>query len=245
MGSDNVAIGPDADKVLISGNIISGCVGHVSGGGAIMWRSGSGIDLSSEGNCRIENNLIMHNGWGLNIWDATSDNGASPTPVVVNNTVVSNTVSGVYVEDGVPEIFYNILAGNGDYGLEVDDSATNDYNCLYGNTTGNVTGVSLGSNSIQDDPLFIDPEHNDFQVEGYSPCPVDVFDESEAAASPEAPGADILGVSRPQGLGYDIGCYEKTDPALPICYGRSPTTATWTPTRPARGSLNWTTTSPA
>ncbi|SHI60937.1 parallel beta-helix repeat (two copies) [Desulfatibacillum alkenivorans DSM 16219] len=207
-GSDIVQVHSDADNVLISGNVISGCVGHVGGGGAIMWLSGSGIDLTSEGNCRIENNLIMHNGWGITVEDNNTENPYDP--VIVNNTVVSNSVSGVYVVDGAPDIFYNIIAYNRNYGLEVDDGAVNDYNCLYSNTAGNSIGVTLGANTIQDDPLFIDPAHNDYQVEGYSPC-VDAFDESEASASPEAPNVDILGVSRPQGQGYDLGCYEKTD----------------------------------
>ncbi|WP_028315468.1 right-handed parallel beta-helix repeat-containing protein [Desulfatibacillum aliphaticivorans] len=214
LGSDIVQVHSDADNVLISGNVISGCVGHVGGGGAIMWLSGSGVDISSEYNVRLENNLIMHNGWGVKVWDDATGNAVAPAPVIVNNTVVTNMVSGVYVLDGAPDIYYNIIAYNRDYGLEVDDSAANDYNCLYANTAGNSIGVTLGANTIQDDPLFVDPAHNDFQVEGFSPC-VDAFDESEAAASPVASEYDILGVSRPQGQGYDLGCYEKTDANAP------------------------------
>ncbi len=49
--------------------------------------------------------------------------------------------------------------------------------------------------------LFVDPANNNYQLKPGSPA----IDKGTALT---AVPADILGVTRPQGAGYDIGCYE-------------------------------------
>ena len=57
--------------------------------------------------------------------------------------------------------------------------------------------------------LFVDPAHQNYQLKPGSPA-IDA-----GVALLDVP-TDILGVTRPQGLAYDIGCYEakQTTPVL-------------------------------
>ena len=50
-------------------------------------------------------------------------------------------------------------------------------------------------------PLFVDPAHQNYQLKPGSPA-------IDAGLYLPDITADALGVSRPQGLAYDIGCYE-------------------------------------
>jgi len=61
--------------------------------------------------------------------------------------------------------------------------------------------VGYTGNNIRQDPLFIGAE--DFHLQAGSPC-------IDAAVSTIAPATDLEGTVRPQGNGYDIGCYEFT-----------------------------------
>ncbi|MBI9075606.1 MAG: Ig-like domain-containing protein [Desulfatibacillum sp.] len=224
-GSRNVYIRQAADNVLISGNIISGCAGTlIDGGVAGDWMPAAGIYLESEGTCRIENNLILENyGQGIMVIDADTGDANTPSPVIVNNTVVSNTSSGIYEYYSTSEAYYNIIAYNEDFGLEsITGSIINDYNCLYGNPSGHYYGAGTGTNAILADPRFTDPANGDYSLMPDSPC-VDAFDSVEAAAPPAAPAEDILGVARPQLNGFDIGCYELADTQAPYLLWSIPT----------------------
>jgi len=68
-----------------------------------------------------------------------------------------------------------------------------------------VQGGYAGTGNISDDPLFVDGTDGgdgwDLQLQEGSPC-------IDAGTSTGAPGVDILGVSRPQGGGVDMGAYE-------------------------------------
>jgi CSLREA domain-containing protein len=58
-----------------------------------------------------------------------------------------------------------------------------------------------GQHSLYADPLFVGAADRDYHLTAYSPA-------IDAATSEGAPAVDLDGVSRPQGEGYDIGCYE-------------------------------------
>ena len=57
------------------------------------------------------------------------------------------------------------------------------------------------SNLNNTDPLFVDPDNDDFHLTKDSPC-------IDAGTSENAPDTDIEGLSRPKGFGYDLGAHE-------------------------------------
>ena len=101
-------------------------------------------------------------------------------------------------------------------------TAFNVTNCiLWGNTNTNeiagVTGflaptvsytdtdqtAAVGSNNINQDPLFVDPITFNFHIQGISPC-------INTGTATGAPADDLEGTPRPQGSGFDMGAYEYT-----------------------------------
>ena len=57
------------------------------------------------------------------------------------------------------------------------------------------------SNSIDQDPQFVNPATGNYDIKGTSPC-------INTGTSVGAPANDIAGTTRPQGAGYDMGAYE-------------------------------------
>jgi len=57
--------------------------------------------------------------------------------------------------------------------------------------------------TIYDDPQFVDAANGDFRLQETSPC-VD----TGIALEMEGAAQDLLGIARPQGLGWDMGAYE-------------------------------------
>ena len=76
------------------------------------------------------------------------------------------------------------------------------------------TGTVWENNITNSSPLFIDPANNNFQLQSDSPAINTGMTIAEVSA-------DIAGISRPRGTGYDIGAYEYvegrdiTPPAAP------------------------------
>ena len=58
-----------------------------------------------------------------------------------------------------------------------------------------------GEGNMSVDPRFVDGDTGDFRLQWGSPC-------IDKATSIGAPVSDVLGVSRPQGDGVDMGAYE-------------------------------------
>ena len=86
----------------------------------------------------------------------------------------------------------NMPKENQIYNEDPDDIPIVTYSC--------VEGGYLGMGNIDSDPLFVAAPDN-LQLSEGSPC----IDEGTADGAPEM---DILGRSRPQGSGYDMGAYE-------------------------------------
>jgi len=68
-----------------------------------------------------------------------------------------------------------------------------------------VEGGYPGTDSIDADPLFVNPESGNYQVQPGSPC-------VDRGTADGAPAVDLLGVTRPQRGGFDMGAYELPDP---------------------------------
>lgn len=71
------------------------------------------------------------------------------------------------------DIRNNIFSYSNTHGIYLfpgNSNISSDYNCFFNNDAGPTSGIPPGSNSIFDDPQFIDFENNDFHLLDISPC---------------------------------------------------------------------------
>lgn len=146
--------------------------------------------------------------------------------IFIFNNVFANTqvYDGIFTQDFgdtshvwiYNNIFYNnglrqLKIGNGDESNKIFD-----YNLYYflSNYLGEYLGTNYSDlnswrtitgqdiNSIQADPLFVDPTNGDFRLQSTSPARDAGTDLGQQF------NIDILGILRPQGGGWDMGAYE-------------------------------------
>ena len=176
----------ESPSVSLSNTVIAGNTATSSGGGIQVWDNPTTIT-----NCTIAGNSAPRGGGVL-----------GHTPVILTNVVLaSNTNAAAYEDTSGAEITarYCLFYSNPDGHFYDDDTATT-FTAIAG-PTGLDVNVPEASNNIEGDPLFADPVAGDHRLFFGSPC-------IDAGTSAGAPGADILGVPRPQGSGVDIGAYE-------------------------------------
>ena len=171
--------------------------------------------------CSITNSLFANNtsghfGGGLAISDSS--------PLVSNLTVVDNHSVGVncggifFYQHSSPVLWNCIIYGNtNDVPLEepvqmwawtLDDCAPEFHNCLVQYGLENISNhdvITVYENCIDADPLFADPDNENYQLDPDSPC--------INAGSPETPanllnGFDLDGNQRVSDNCIDIGAYE-------------------------------------
>ena len=105
---------------------------------------------------------------------ATSWINGDRTIVVTNNTIVANGTAGVYLTESTgtlrATIRDNVIQGNATYGI-FNSSAivTRSNNVVWGQTT-NHSGVTVGSGSLIENPLFVDLTNRDLRVTSNSPA---------------------------------------------------------------------------
>lgn len=112
-------------------------------------------------------------------------------------------------------VFNNIIVvstdGSASQPLKVDAASAAgsaaDYNC-YWNRRGREPSRA-GAHSIVADPRFANPEAGDFHLQSASPCVDAGADRLDGATAPQR---DLDGNARPQGHGWDVGCYESGRP---------------------------------
>lgn len=167
--------------------------------------------------CRITNSLFANNisghfGGGLAISDSS--------PLVANLTVVNNHSYGVncggifFYQHSSPDVSNCIVYGNtNEVPLEepvqiwtwtYDDYAPEFHNCLiqYGyEIISNHEVIQVYENCLDEDPLFVDPQHEDFHLTANSPC-------INAGNHLETSDLDLDGNWRICGDRIDIGAYE-------------------------------------
>ncbi len=153
----------------------------------------------------ISNNLIIKNQSGISC-------GGNANPYILNNTITNTgypkeTYRGISCgESSSPEICNTIINGFR-YNLYVCDESchpTIAYSFIQSDTLpvgfidggNNILGASL-------DPLFVDEENNDCQLQSDSPCVNAGYNNA-----PNLPETDILGNPRISGPAVDIGAYE-------------------------------------
>ena len=182
----------------------------INGGGLYLIRS-------NDWECAITNSLFANNisehfGGGLAICDAS--------PLISNLTVVNNYSYGVncggifFYQYSRPTIWNSIIYGNTNgapleepvqmWSWTFDDYAPSFYNCLVQYGLENITNnevVHTYENCLDEDPLFVDPEHEDFHLKANSPC-------INAGYTSETEGLDLDDNWRVCGDHIDIGAYE-------------------------------------
>jgi len=91
--------------------------------------------------------------------------------VIENNVMVENA-DGIQVYSGTTQLTNNISAFNQNYGLHYfgPGPLTHNYNDIFANNVSNYNGVSPAPNDISIDPLFVDTSINDFHLLPNSPC---------------------------------------------------------------------------
>jgi len=122
---------------------------------------GTGIYCYKTAGPLIVNNLIYDNATGISVYNSSSQ------AVVSNNTVVSNSSTGIarHFLSNTPSISNCIIWDNGSNSELVSCTAT--YSCIKdpndASGTGNISGDA-------NEPCFVDADANDFHIEPNSPC---------------------------------------------------------------------------
>lgn len=199
----------------------------------IIWNNGtaggSGINCDGVDDSLIANNLLYNNhASGISLYAIDGTHGSSNN-MVYNNTIVmapnSRFVINIPNDGGGKKapvgnviknnILYTPDAGHGSVLIAKASVAgfQSDYNVVVNlfSTNNDSTTIKLAKwqshgydvHSIVATPaeLFVNPGANNYQLKAGSPA-------IDKGATLSAVPADILGIKRPQGAGYDIGCYE-------------------------------------
>jgi hypothetical protein len=135
--------------------------------------------------------------------------GAGSGTLAYNNLIWNNQDRGLVIAAGAfnAKVYHNTIYGNGGYGLYVISgaSAVIKNNIVYGNGKAVYNGspLSILTNNLTTNPLFVAPASQNFKLQGDSPA-------INAGVTLSEVKNDYLKVPRPQGGAYDIGAYEYT-----------------------------------
>lgn len=189
---------PTIQHCIIRRNAVT--IGGGRGGGVLIYSS----------NARLFSNLIVNNS---SIKAAGIKVEQSSSPLIVNNTIASNTpkspteAGGIEVGDGAsPTIANNILAFNVGHGvMKTGTTGTPvlETNCVFGNTGDAYKNLAAGTGDIAVDPLFRDGAGGDFHLKAISPC-VNAGSDSYVAVG----ALDVDRQGRIYGAHVDIGADE-------------------------------------
>lgn len=172
----------------------------------IVSNARAGMDINSTS----LSGLVFENNVGIDVRSIANLNGGYGAACsVVNNSVTVNagsSGSGIHafqIDGYVSTVFNNaaeyIAGGSSNQMFRISGGTFNhDYNIGYNFSS---WGATQQANESTSDPQFL----SDLQVPTGSPA---IDNGASSFNSVNAPSDDYLGVSRPQGSGYDIGSYE-------------------------------------
>lgn len=197
-----IAFGQHASSTSFAYNTITSNTADF-GGGAISVDYGSGPN--------IVNNIIANNsvtglyGQGGGIYCLPYS-----VPKMTNNTITGNTAkyagAGICAEYSSPSVVVKncIIWGNLKTGTSTPLSVKN-----LSPTYSNIEGGAGGVGNISSDPLFVNAASGDYSLKVSSPS-------VNSGTLTGAPSSDILGTSRPQGAGFDMGALERKASELTV-----------------------------
>lgn len=186
----------------------------INGGGLYLIRS-------NHKECRISNSLFAHNtsghfAGGLAISDSS--------PLVANLTVVDNHSYGVncggifFYQESAPAVWNCIVYGNTNevpleepvqmWSWTYEGYAPEFHNCLVQFGLENISNhevITVYDNCFDEDPLFVDPENENYHLGADSPC---INAGSTDTPSVILNGLDLDGHVRVNDNQIDIGAYE-------------------------------------
>ncbi len=216
--NENVVLSGTKDNLTLKGGYDPyswtkdvGTVSVINGGGNDGIKVESGCEaLSVQGfritNCRYGIFTILASPQITNCLMAGNTSGvcaSGGSPLLTNCTIVDNANTGVYGDSLTSLAVKNcIVANNGGWGLDAHSGVNVTYSDIYDNASGSVRYpkyTTIGAGCISADPRFQGEE--DYRLQENSPC-------LNNATGTGAPADDIAGNGRPQGGGYEIGCYE-------------------------------------
>jgi hypothetical protein len=120
------------------------------------------------------------------------DGASAGTTLIRNNIVVGHYTGILYVGSGPAPIV--------------------DHNDVFSDTSADYINVSPGAGAIAADPLFANPNADNYHVQSGSPA-------INAGSNEGAPPLDHDGILRPQQGTVDMGAYERPGPLfLPIVF---------------------------
>jgi len=169
---------------------------------------GGGISCSGSSsftNCIISQNMSMKwiMGGGVGGGISCSNSLPSFTNCTISRNKADMRGGGIYCSCSVVTLTNCILWDNLPQKIYLSSSSI----CNVTNSDiQQESGLYAGDGNINADPLFVCSEQGNFYLRAGSPC----IDHGIVTG---APSYDHGGISRPQGLGTDIGAYEYVEPA--------------------------------
>lgn len=182
-------------------------------GNTVSGNASCGFHFYNGGSYTVSNNRIFKNNvfgnTGPDCGGILISNGSGNK--VYNNIVRGNTGPGIQTYSGgdSTQIYNNTIYGNGGAGLLINAGTnSNDLrnNISFQNSGGNISNQGAGTNVPPDnytsDPFFINAGANNFHLTAGSTGVIN------RGVTLSAVVDDFDGLSRPQGIAYDIGAYE-------------------------------------
>jgi parallel beta-helix repeat protein len=150
--------------ISVSGNTVDGDV--IVELCAIHDNAAAGVYLNDSDNTSVRIAFTdIHGNGDDGVYSMTS-------PVdVVNSTVSLNGGDGIDLRSSTGNVIYgSILVGNSGWGIVCTSATpTATYNDVWDNTAGEYSGLSAGSGSISEDPIFCDAAGGDLRIHATSP----------------------------------------------------------------------------
>jgi parallel beta-helix repeat protein len=230
----NTLVGNNWDGLHL--NIVDG-VGTPNSGGliennVIRGNTLSGMDIEGVTNSVFRNNLVYGNvkhGFTLHNLDQTGPTPPCTGNLFVNNTAAGNGMFGIQMAAGgntantlYNNVFFSTSSTYGSIGTSgTPTGLVSDYNVVlnsFSTTLGQskITLAQWQSQSGQDThsvvsspaTVFTNAAANDYRLKTGSPA-------VDTGTANQAPAVDIVGTSRPQGAGTDVGAYELSTTPVP------------------------------
>ena len=214
---------------------VSGCVFESNSNASTSSGTSAGIKTQGSGtynisNCIFKNNkatggsssavsftVATSNMTNCLVYGNVADAGTLPglymTAGTVTNCSFLNTFKGTYINSNAATtltncVFWGTLTASGQINTGGTTANITLNNCAYistGTVNANNSGIVLPATNTTgtNAPNFTDPDNNIWTLAAGSSL-------LDMGTSTNAPATDLLGTSRPQGSGIDIGAYERT-----------------------------------